>query len=126
MLCSSFSLSNVEQLARNVNARAQLRRVFGRVVALFSDIHIYLYSKREKERERKKLDVDDVCLGERETSFGCRREKREKRSSFYKTQDKKGGDNRIFFQEGRCGYLGLFFFSFFKLLSLCCVYCVLT
>ena len=64
--CSSFSLSNVEQLARNVNARAQLRRVFGRVVALFSDIHIYLYSKREKERERKKLDVDDVCLGERD------------------------------------------------------------
>ena len=40
VVCSSFSLSNVEQLARNVNARAQLRRVFGRVVALFSDIHI--------------------------------------------------------------------------------------
>ena len=46
--------------------RARVRRVFGRVVALFSDIHIYLYSKREKEREREKLDVDDVCLGERD------------------------------------------------------------
>jgi len=31
-----------------------------------------------------------MCVWVRETSFGCRREKREKRSSFYKTQDKKG------------------------------------
>ena len=52
------------------------------LLLLFSDIYL-LYIK-----ERKKLDVD-VCLGERETSFGCRREKREKRSSFYKTQTKK-------------------------------------
>lgn len=124
MLCSSFSLSNVEQLARNVNARAQLRRVSGRVVALFSDIHIYLYSKREKERgERNWMSM--MCVWVRETAFGCRREKREKRSSFYKTQDKKGGDNRIFFQEGRCGYLGLFFFLFSNF-SLFVVYCVLT
>ena len=51
---------------------------------------MYIYCISKRERERKKLDVDDVCLGERETAFGCRREKREKRSSFYKTQDKKG------------------------------------
>ena len=61
---------------------------------------MYIYCISKRERERKKLDVDDVCLGERETAFGCRREKREKRSSFYKTQDEKGGDNRIFFQGG--------------------------
>ena len=71
-----------------MNARA--REEFLGALLRCSPIYIYLYSKREKEREREKLDVDDVCLGERETAFGCRREKREKRSSFYKTQDKKG------------------------------------
>ena len=64
MLCSSFSLSNVEQLARNVNARA--REEFLGALLRCSPIYIYLYSKREKEREREKLDVDDVCLGERD------------------------------------------------------------
>ena len=89
-----------------------------------SPIYIYLYSKREKERgERNWMSM--MCVWARETAFGCRREKREKRSSFYKTQDKKGGDNRIFFQEGRCGYLGLFFFLFSNF-SLFVVYCVLT
>ena len=98
VLCSSFSLSNAEQLARNVNARAQLRRVFGRVVALFSDIYLLYIKERKKEKERNWMSM--MCVWVRETAFGCRREKREKRSSFYKTQDEKGGDNRIFFQGG--------------------------
>lgn len=124
MLCSSFSLSNVEQLARNVNARAQLRRVFGRVVfVVLRYTYICIVKERKKERERNWMSM--MCVWVRETAFGCRREKREKRSSFYKTQDKKGGDNRIFFQEGRCGYLGLFFFLFSNF-SLFVVYCVLT
>ena len=46
------------------------------------------------------MDVD-VCLGERDLLLYEReREKREKSSSFYKTHDEKGGDNRIFFQGG--------------------------
>lgn len=99
MLCSSFSLLNnvaFARYARNVNARAQ-RRVWA-CCCCCSPIYIYCISKRE--RERKKLDVD-VCLGERDLLLYEReREKREKRSSFYKTQDEKGGDNRIFFQGG--------------------------
>ena len=61
-----------------------------------------------------------MCVWVRETSL-CRREKREKRSS-HKTH-KKGGDNRIFFQGGRCaGYLGLIFFSKSSLFSLLFVF----
>ena len=122
MLCSSFSLlHNVAfaRYARNVNARAREERFLGAVVVV---VLRYIYICISKRGERNWMS--DVCLGERETAFGCRREKREKRSSFYKTQDEKGGDNRIFFQEGRCGYLGLFFFSFFtSLFSLLCIVC---
>ena len=98
MLCSSFSLSNVEQLARNVNARAQLRRVFGRVVfVVLRYTYICIVKERKKERERNWMSM--MCVWVRETSFGCRREKREKSSSFYKTH-KRRRFNRIFFQGG--------------------------
>ena len=54
MLCSSFSLSNVEQLARNVNARAQLRRVFGRVVFV---VLRYTYICIVKERKKEEREI---------------------------------------------------------------------
>ena len=45
-----------------------------------------------------------------------------------KRQRQRRRDNRIFFQEGRCGYLGLIFFSksslfFFHFFSLLCIVC---
>lgn len=102
-------------------ARAVEESFWARCCVVLRYTYICIVKERKKERERNWMSM--MCVWVRETAFGCRREKREKRSSFYKTQDEKGGDNRIFFQEGRCGYLGLFFFSFFKLLSLCCVLC---
>ena len=127
VVCSSFSrLNNVAfaRYARNVNARAQ-RRVWACCCCCCSPIYIFsCISKRE--RERKKLDVD-ACVWVRETSFLYERE-RKTREKFLpqNTQKKEERFNRIFFQEGRCGYLGLFFFSkslSFSLLSLCCIVC---
>jgi len=88
VLCSSFSLANVEQLARNVNARAREERVWARCCVVLRYTYICIVKERKKERERNWMSM--MCVWVRETSFGCRREKREKRSSFYKTQDKKG------------------------------------
>jgi hypothetical protein len=91
-------------------------------------IYIYLYIKREKERERKKLDGRvDVCLGERDLLYIVGEKNERKVPPRDKTHE-KGGDNRIFFQEGRCGYLGLIFFSksslfFFHFFSLLCIVC---
>lgn len=66
MLCSSFSLSNVEQLARNVNARAQLRRVFGRVVfVVLRYTYICIVKERKKERERNWMSMMCVWVRER-------------------------------------------------------------
>jgi len=53
-----------EVCAQRECARAE-EEFLGVLLLLFSDIYIFVY-KREKERERKKLDVDDVCLGERD------------------------------------------------------------
>ena len=89
-------------------------------------IYIYLYSKREKERERKKSDVEVMCVWVRETSsISYVGEKNERNVPPRDKTHEKGGDNRIFFQEGRCGYLGLIFFSksslfFFSLLLFVC------
>ena len=58
---------------------------FGRVVVVVLR-YIFIVYQREKERERNWMLM---CVWVRETSFGCRREKREKSSSFYKTQTKK-------------------------------------
>tara|TARA_Y100000739_G_scaffold120179_1_gene103446 strand:- start:269 stop:409 length:141 start_codon:yes stop_codon:yes gene_type:complete len=43
-----------------------MRRVWGRVVVVLRCIYLYIKREKERERERKKLDVDDVCLGERD------------------------------------------------------------
>ena len=122
MLCSSFSLSNVEQLARNVNARAREERVWARCCVVLRYTYICILKERKKERERNWMSM--MCVWVRERPPLAVGEKNERNvPPFTKHQDKKGGDNRIFFQGGRCGYLGLFFFSFFKLLSLRCVLC---
>ena len=65
-----------------------------------------------------------MCVWVRETSFGCRREKREKSSSFYKTQDEKGGDSIVSFSRGEMRLFRVNFFLFFQTsLSLLCVLC---
>lgn len=57
MLCSSFSLLNnvaFARYARNVNARAQLRRVFGRVVFV---VLRYTYICIVKERKKEEREI---------------------------------------------------------------------
>ena len=65
MLCSSFSLSNVEQLARNVNARAQLRSFWARCCVVLRYIYICIVKERKKERERNWMSMMCVWVRER-------------------------------------------------------------
>ena len=51
MLCSSFSLSNVEQLARNVNARAREESFWARCCVVLRYTYICIVKERKKERE---------------------------------------------------------------------------
>ena len=53
-----------------------------------------------------------MCVWVRETSFGCRREKREKSSSFYKTQTKKE-EIIVSFSRGEMRLFRVNFFLFF-------------
>ena len=62
ILCCVFLFLSFK---RNIT-RAQMRRVWGRVVVVLRCIYLYIKREKERERERKKLDVDDVCLGERD------------------------------------------------------------
>ena len=85
------------------------------VRVLFSDICLYI-SKREKERE-KEIGCLLMCVWVRDLD----RERKERKGvpptkqlkNTDKRQRQRRRDNRIFFQEGRCGYLGLIFFNSF-------------
>ena len=68
-----------------------------------------------------------MCLGERDLLKYLVGEKNERNVPPRDKTHEKGGDNRIFFQAGRCGYLGLIFFSkrslfFFTFLFVVCIF----
>jgi len=65
VLCSSFSLSNVEQLARNVNARAREERVWARCCVVLRYTYICIVKERKKERERNWMSMMCVWVRER-------------------------------------------------------------
>jgi len=100
-------------------ARAVEESFWARCCVVLRYTYICIVKERKKERERNWMSM--MCVWVRETAFGCRREKREKRSSFYKTRTKKE-EIIVSFSRGEMRLFRVIFFLF-SLLSLLCIVC---